>query len=61
MLTLGQTVAKTNVIATMLKPKAQSLFAPGSITNITGLVNESELTVVELKTLENLQHNSLGI
>lgn len=35
--------------------------AAGTITNIKGLVNESELDVVNIKILKNLQHRSLGI
>lgn len=34
---------------------------PGTISNITGLVNEHEYSVIELKTLQNLQHKSLGM
>lgn len=34
---------------------------PGSITNIKAIVNEHEASIVELKTLRNLRHDSIGI
>lgn len=33
----------------------------GTISNITGLVNAHELSIIEMKTLDNLMHTSLGI
>ena len=46
-----------------LLPKSNILFnrTPGTMANITGLVNQSEMSIVELKTLENLTHNSIGV
>lgn len=34
---------------------------PGTMTNITGLVNTHELSIIEMKTLQNLTHESLGL
>lgn len=34
---------------------------PGTVSNITGLLNEHELDIVNVKVLENLQHRSLGL
>lgn len=46
-----------------LLPKTNVAFdrAAGTISNITGLLNQHELSVVELKTLDNLVHQTLGI
>lgn len=47
----------------LLKPTANSMFArkAGTMANITGLVNQSELSIIEMKTLTNLTHESLGL
>ncbi len=53
---------KTGSLLGYLKPKARILYnAPGTINNITGIVNESEFSVIEMKTLQNLQHRSIGL
>lgn len=35
--------------------------AAGTMTNITGVVNAHELSIIEMKTLQNLTHESLGL
>lgn len=35
--------------------------AAGTMTNITGVVNAHELSIIEMKTLQNLTHDSLGL